>query len=317
MIKFRFYDYSFKIGFLLVIIAFFAGFLGNKYQSLAFTLNYYQYLYVLVIVFAGINYGILGGFFTSTSICIIHVTSLVMNPAYYKADPIQVNYNIQLIFLTVLGLISGISYEWMSKYCSTINKSLQEANKKLQIHPPQAINPGTTPNQPVFQNTEIAPSQPRNDSSVKFYNYTYRFSKLIGQSNSEEAIIEAFLKTLAADYSIKELAIFSVKEKGRKLIGRAKKNLQFIEKIEDMEINFGEGLIGKAAATLKVIVNDTADPRTNDWQIAIPLAPRGSLHEVIGVAKLKSIGMIGPDDSEYLSRITEITSIALERYRQG
>ncbi|MEZ7891205.1 MAG: GAF domain-containing protein [Candidatus Wallbacteria bacterium] len=306
MIKFRFYDYSFKIGFLLVILAFFAGFLGNKYQSLAFTLNYYQYIYVLVIVFAGINYGMIGGFFTSTSICIIHVIGLVANPAYYKADPIQVNYNIQLLFFTCLGIISGLSYEWMSKYCSNINKSLQEANKKLQASSSAQPAPAAT-------NT-VQPMPAHNDSSVKFYNYTYRFSKLISQANSADGITEAVIKTLAADYSIKELAVFSVSERGRKLTGKAKKNLQFIEKIEEFEINFGEGLIGKSASTQKVIVNETADPRTNDWQIAIPLTAHGNLHEVIGVAKLKSISMIGQEDTEYLSRMAELASIALERY---
>ncbi len=309
MTKFSVFDYSFKIGFLLVILAFVVGFFGNKYHSVIFALAYYQYLYILVITFAGVQYGMMGGFFTSTFICILHVLGLNINPSYYSTNSTPVHYNVQLIFFTLMGLISGLGYELMARQNLALNKSVIEMTKKLQSMPlpQQSATPG--------QQNELAtaPVQ-RVDTSIKFYNFLLKFSKNIVTGKSIDEIYEIFFKTLAVDYGVKEYALFMVAEKGRTLAGKLKKNLAHIENIEELIINYGEGIVGKSAVNLQVILNDAASEKSNDWQMAIPLLAHGSLHAVIGVAKFRNIGLLSPEDVQYVHKVSEIVSTALENY---
>ncbi|HNY11038.1 MAG TPA: GAF domain-containing protein [Candidatus Wallbacteria bacterium] len=308
MKKFLVFDYSFKIGFLLVILAFVVGFFGNKYHSVIFALAYYQYLYILVITFAGIQYGMMGGFFTSTFICILHVLGLNVNPAYYSTNSAPVHYNVQLIFFTLMGLISGFGYELMARQNLALNKSVAEMTKKLQ-------SASSAPAANTGQQNELAtaPVQ-RVDTSIKFYNFLLKFSKLIVTGKSADEIFEIFFKTLAVDYGVKEYALFMVAEKGRTLAGKFKKNLAHIENIEEVIINYGEGIIGKSAVNLQVILNDTASEKSNDWQMSIPLLAHGSLYAVVGIAKFRNIGLLSPDDVQYVHKVSEIVSTALENH---
>lgn len=308
MVKFSVYNYSLKIGVLLIIIAFIAGFFGNKYQSVAFALAYYQYLYVMVITFAGIQYGMVGGFFTSTLICILHVIGLNVNASYYTNNSAPVHYNFQLVFFTLMGLISGLSYEITGRQCANLNKTVSELNKKLQAAQQAAQSAAAHPG-----GEQTAAQQPAQqaDTSVKYYNYLLKFSRNLATARTIEDIYETLFKSIAIDYAMKEVALFTVAEKGRVLAGALKKNLAHIDKIEEVNINFGEGLIGKAAVNQQVMLNDVSD-KTADWQLAIPLTAHSSLHAVIGVAKCRTIGLITTEDTQYISKIAEITSAALE-----
>ncbi len=307
MMKFSVYNYSLKIGVLLVIIAFIVGFFGNKYQAVSFALAYYQYLYVLVITFAGIQYGMVGGFFTSTLICMLHVIGLNVNPSYYTNNSAPVHYNFQLVFFTLMGLVSGLSYEITGKQCVNLNKSVQELSKKLQIAQQQAsAHPGSEP--------APAPVQ-QIDTSIKYYNFLLKFSRNLASAKSLEDVYETLFKSIAIDYAMKEAALFTVAEKGRTLAGALKKNLAHIEKIEDVSVNFGEGIIGKSAVNYQVILNDVSD-KTVDWQLAIPLVVHNSLHAVVAVARCRTIGLLSQEDVQYISKIAEISSVAIENYVQ-
>jgi|GEM_PF-5523603 len=299
------YGYLFKIGVLLVILSFFVGFFGNKYHSIAFALSYYQYLYVLVITFAGIQYGMVGGFLTSTLLCILHVVGLNVNSSYYTNNSAPVHYNFQLIFFTLMGLVSGLSYELNGRQCLNLNKNVQELNKKLQAAAHQQPGPAGSPHA-----AEPALPQPI-DTSIKYYNYLLKFSRLLASCKSVEDVYEAMFKSLAIDYAMKEAALFVVTEKGRAMTGLIKKNLSNIEKIEEISIKFGEGIIGKSAVNDQVIVNDVSE-KTGDWQLAIPLFAHGGAHAVIGVAKCRMIGMLNPEDIQYIGKIAEIASSAIE-----
>ncbi len=306
MVKFSVYNYSLKIGVLLVIIAFIAGFFGNKYQAVSFALAYYQYLYILVITFAGVQYGMVGGFFTSTLICILHVIGLNLNPSYYTNNAAPVHYNFQLVFFTLMGLISGLSYDIMGRQCVNLNKNIAELNKKL-LAAQQSASPHAgheSASQQIIQPV---------DTSVKYYNFLLKFSRNLAAAKSVEDIYEVLLKSLAIDYAMKEVALFTVSEKGRVLGCAFKKNLAHIEKVEETFINFGEGIIGKCAVNHQVILNDVSD-KTTDWQVAIPLIVHSGLHAVIGVAKCRMIGLVTNEDTQYISKLAEIASCAIESY---
>ncbi|HBC73415.1 MAG: hypothetical protein A2008_13035 [Candidatus Wallbacteria bacterium GWC2_49_35] len=308
MLKFSVYNYSLKIGILLIIVAFIVGFFGNKYQSVAFALAYYQYLYVLVITFAGIQYGMVGGFFTSTLICILHVVGLNVNASYYTNNSAPVHYNFQLVFFTLMGLVSGLSYELVGRQCANLNKSVSELTKKLQAAQQAAQSSSGHSGQ------EAPAAQPQQvDTSVKYYNYLLKFCRNLAAAKSAEDVYEVLFKSIAIDYAMKEIALFTVAEKGRLLVGTLKKNLAHIEKIEEININFGEGIIGKAAVNQQLILNDVSD-KTVDWQLAIPLTVHSSLHAVIGVAKCRTIGLITTEDTQYISKLAEISSAAIESY---
>ena len=305
MVKISIYNYSLKIGVLLVVIAFIAGFFGNKYQAVSFALAYYQYLYILVITFAGVQYGMVGGFFTSTLICVLHVIGLNVNPSYYTNNSAPVHYNFQLVFFTLMGLISGLSYEIMGKQCLNLNKNIAELNKKLLAQQALTQHAG-------HENASQQMIQPV-DTSIKYYNFLLKFSRNLAAAKSIEDIYEVFFKSLAIDYAMKEAALFTVSEKGRALKGALKKNLMHIEKIEEVIINFGEGIIGKCAVNHQVILNDVSD-KTAEWQLAIPLTAHSGLHAVIGVAKCRMIGLVTNEDTQYISKLAEIASCAIESY---
>jgi len=307
MFKMPIYEYSYKIGSVLVLLAFIVGMFGNKdpKSGIEFAFSYYQYLFTLIIVFAGIQYGVLAAFFTSTSICILHVMGISVNPKYYSSNSLIANYNIQMVYFTLLAVVSGFGNELMSKQFLTLTKTVSELNKKLQSGgpAPAAHTAGT----------ELQQAQ-KVDTSVKYYNFLLRYSKNLAACKSLEDVHEALQKSLAVDFGIKECAIFTVSEKGRRLTGVSKKNLQHIEKIDEMEINFGEGLIGKAAMTGQVMTNVDASEKSNEWQIAIPLSAHGSLRDVIAIAKFRNIGLLSPEDIQFIGRIADITATATEHY---
>ncbi len=310
MQKISIYNYSLKIGVLLVIIAFITGFFGNKYQTIAFALAYYQYLYVLVIIFAGVQYGMVGGFFTSTLICILHVIGLNVNPSYYTNNSAPAHYNFQLVFFTLTGIIAGWSYETLGRQCNVLEKNLAEANKKLQQSAQSGVA-AASHNGAAHQNMQ--PVQ-QVDTSIKYYNFLLKFSRNMAVTKSIEDVYEVFLKSIAIDYAMKETAIFIVREKGRALGGLLKKNLAHIEKIEETYINFGEGIIGKSAVSHQLIILNDVSEKTGDWQLAIPFITHSSLHAVIGVAKCRTIGLITTEDTQYISKLAEIASAAIESY---
>lgn len=301
MQKFNVFDYAFKMGLFLVILAFAVGFFGNKYHSVSFALAYYHYLYILVITFGGIQYGMIGGFFTSTFICILHVVSLNANPQYYTYNAAPVNYNAQLIFFTLMGVLAGLGNEMTARQNMTLQKNVSELTKKLAASPAPTPGGATAAEQPAQ----------RIDTSVKYYNFLLKFSKLIAAARTVDDALEALLKALAVDYGIKECALFMVTEKGRLLTGKMKKGLQHIEKIEETTVNFGEGIVGKAAVNLQVIINEASE-KSNEWQIAVPLTVHGSTYGVIGAAKCRTVGLINSEDTQYIHKIAEITSAALD-----
>lgn len=307
MFKMPVYEYSYKVGSVLVLLAFLVGLFGNKdpKAGIEFSFSYYQYLFTLIIVFAGIQYGVLAAFFTSTSICILHVMGITVNPVYYSSNSVIANYNIQLIYFTLLALISGFGNELMSKHCLSLTRTISELTKKAQSASPAAAQ--AQAGGELYQAQKV-------DTSVKYYNFLLRFSRTLASCKSLEDVHEALVKSLAVDFGIKECAVFTVTERGRRLAGKSKKNLQHIEKIEEVEINFGEGLIGKAAVTGQMMTNLDANEKNNEWQMALPLAAHGSTRDVVAVAKFRNIGLLSPEDVQYIGRIAEICSTATEQY---
>jgi hypothetical protein len=298
--NFPLYDYLFKIGIILVVISFVVGFFGNQYEGVAFSLHYYQYLYLIVIMAAGIRYGVLGGILSAATLSALHITSLNFNETYYHYQNMPVHYNFQIILFTATGLITGYGYELMSKKLTAVETSYRASLRQK----------GTKKTEKKDDNAEeVGLKQMKSDVNIKNLNVLFKFTRNILSLTNSESLFESFMSILALDYNTREVIVF--KKEDRILQAILAKGYSGKDSISDIQIPVGEKLPGKAVASGQFLNLDPPDPDA-DWMMAIPVFTGRTCTHCIAIAKWKSMRRMDPEEIQNMMRMATILGEYLE-----
>lgn len=308
MFEFPLYDFCFKIGIAVAIIAFAAGFLGTDFDGVRFSLAYYQYLYVVVIAFGGIRYGLLGGFLCAAVFATLHIVALNANEAYYKAQSVDVHYNFQIILFALIGLVTGYGYELMAQKVSALDRGYKAAVRGQGKAGGAADKAAPTDLEKL-----------KSDVNVKNLNVLFKFTKNMTGLDSPDGLFENFMSILALDYNAKEIVVFERHETGRKIVGVWSKGWSGETSARDLSYNLGEHMPGKAVASSQMMLLDPPDPDA-EWAMAVPIAARDKTAYCVAIAKWKSMRKMEPEEIQNILRMATLLGgwlDALARAKKG
>lgn len=297
LFDFPLYDWLLKIGVVLVILSFGVGFFGTQYDGIAFSLHYYQYLYVLVIAFAGIRYGLLGGFLTAAALSALHIIGLNFNEAYYRAQNVRVHYNFQIILFALVGLATGYGYELMAQKVSNLEKGFRATVRSR--------------NQSKGEESETKEIVERlkSDVHVKNLNVLFKFTKNLLSLDTIDSFFEAFMSIMALDYNTREIVVF--RREDRELTGQYSKGWTGEKSMSELVIPLGEHLPGKAVASGQFLNLDPPDPDA-EWMMAIPIFVGTKCTHCIAVARWKSLKKMDPEEIQNILRMSTILGNYIE-----
>lgn len=294
MFDFPLYDFCFKIGVALALVAFAAGFVGTDFDGIRFSLAYYQYLYLIVIAFGGIRYGLLGGFLCAAAFATLHIVALNANEAYYKAQSVDVHYNFQIILFALVGLVTGYGYELMAQKVAALDRGFKAAVRG------QGKGGGAADKQPAGDLEKI-----KSDVNVKNLNVLFKYCKNMTGLDGPDGLFENFMSILALDYNAKEIVVFERDGTGRRIHGVWSKGWSGETAARDLAYNLGEHMPGKATASAQMIQLDPPDPDA-EWAMAVPVFVREKAHYCVAIAKWKSLRKMEPEEIQNILRMATL-----------
>ncbi len=115
-----------KFLFFFLILFFSIGFLGTKFDSIQISYKYYQYIFILTIIYSTLEFGTLIGFSVAVIISLFVAFLSSVNLNFQIAQGIPINLNFQFLLFMLIPITIG-------KFFDSINKELTKCQEKLSL----------------------------------------------------------------------------------------------------------------------------------------------------------------------------------------
>lgn len=119
--KFDSKEFLLNMGMVLAAVSFLTAFVGLKVSGVRVAYQYYQYVYLYVILLSSMKYGMMGGISSSLALGFLMIAASKVLPQFKDMQAISLNPNVQLLLF--------VGFAWIAAYFSDLEREVMEELK--------------------------------------------------------------------------------------------------------------------------------------------------------------------------------------------
>lgn len=115
-------EFLLNIGLVIAALSFLTAFVGLKISEVRIAYQYYQYIYLYVILLSAMKYGMMGGISSSLALGFLMIAASKVLPQFKDMQAIPINPNVQLLLF--------VFFAWIAAYFSDRERDNMEEYRR-------------------------------------------------------------------------------------------------------------------------------------------------------------------------------------------